>query len=43
MERLLEAIYESEVFQPLESIGLPAHQRVILSIRLLSVEGPDAE
>jgi predicted DNA-binding antitoxin AbrB/MazE fold protein len=43
MERVLEAIYESGVFRPLESVDLPEHQQVILSIHPLSVEHADTE
>ena len=43
MDRVLEAIYESGLFKPLESINLPEHQRAILTIHLLPAENPDTE
>jgi predicted DNA-binding antitoxin AbrB/MazE fold protein len=34
----IEAIYEGGVFRPLETVPLPEHQRVRLSIQPLSAE-----
>jgi predicted DNA-binding antitoxin AbrB/MazE fold protein len=43
MEYILEAIYENGVFKPLESLELPEHQRVTITIQLPPVENPDEE
>ena len=43
MDYILEAIYENGVFRPLESLKLPEHQRVTITIQLPPVENPDEE
>ncbi len=41
MERVVEAIYENGVLTPLESLDLPEHQRLVITIRLPGTEDPD--
>lgn len=41
MERVLEAIYQNGVLTPLESLDLPEHQHVIITIHLPAPEEPD--
>lgn len=43
MDFILDAIYENGVFKPLESLQLPEHQRVTITIQLPPVENPDEE
>ncbi|MDE3090891.1 MAG: antitoxin family protein [Chloroflexota bacterium] len=43
MNRALEAIYEGGVFKPLESLDLPEHQRVTITLHLMPVPKPDTE
>ena len=43
MDYILEAIYENGVFKPIESLKLPEHQRVMITIQLPPVENPDEE
>ena len=43
MDHVLEAVYENGVFKPLESLKLPEHQRVRITIQLPPVENPDEE
>ncbi|MGH7961308.1 MAG: antitoxin family protein [Candidatus Binatia bacterium] len=40
MDHVLEAIYESGVFKPLETIHLSEHQRVLLTIHSLLADSP---
>ena len=41
MERVVEAIYENGVLTPLESLDLPEHQQLTITIRLPDAEDPD--
>jgi len=41
MERVVEAIYENGVLTPLESLDLPEHQRLVITIRLPATEDHD--
>jgi predicted DNA-binding antitoxin AbrB/MazE fold protein len=43
MDRILEAIYENGVLKPLQSLKLPEHQKVTITIQLPPVENPDQE
>jgi predicted DNA-binding antitoxin AbrB/MazE fold protein len=43
MDRIIEVIYEGGVLRPLESLDLPDHQRVTITLHLPPVEDPDAE
>ena len=43
MDYTLEAIFENGVLKPLESLKLPDHQRVKITIQLPPVENPDEE
>jgi predicted DNA-binding antitoxin AbrB/MazE fold protein len=43
MDYILEAVYENGVFKPLESLKLPEHQRVMITIQLPPVENPNIE
>jgi predicted DNA-binding antitoxin AbrB/MazE fold protein len=43
MDYILEAIYENGVLKPLESLKLPEHQKVTITIQLPRVESPDEE
>jgi predicted DNA-binding antitoxin AbrB/MazE fold protein len=43
MDFMLEAIYENGVLRPLESLKLPEHQKVRITVQLLPVEDPDEE
>jgi len=43
MDYILEAIYENGVFRPLESLHLPEHQKVKITIQLPPLEDPDKE
>ncbi len=43
MDHVLEAIYESGVLKPLESLNLPEHQRVVITIHLPPIENPLTE
>jgi predicted DNA-binding antitoxin AbrB/MazE fold protein len=40
---IFEAIYENGVLKPLESLRLPDHQKVTITIQLPPVENPDEE
>jgi predicted DNA-binding antitoxin AbrB/MazE fold protein len=41
MEQTFEAVYENGVPTPLEPLDLPDHQRLKVTIRVLSSESPD--
>ncbi len=43
MECTLEAIYEGGVLKPLESLKLPEHQRVTITIHQPPMENPNQE
>lgn len=43
MDRILEAIYENGVLRPLESLKIPEHQKVTITIQLPPVENPVQE
>ena len=43
MDYSLEAIFENGVLKPLESLKLPEHQKVMITIQLPRVENPDEE
>ena len=43
MDRILEAIYENGVLKPLESLKIPEHQKVTITIQLPPQENPDQE
>jgi predicted DNA-binding antitoxin AbrB/MazE fold protein len=43
MDHVLEAVYENGVLKPLESLNLPEHQRVTITIQLPLVENPFQE
>ena len=43
MNRVLEAIYEGGVLRPLEELGLPEHQRVLVEIRLPAESTPASQ
>jgi len=43
MDYILEAVFENGVLKPLESIRLPEHQKVTITIQLPPVENPDEE
>jgi predicted DNA-binding antitoxin AbrB/MazE fold protein len=43
MTRVLEAIYEGGVLRPLEELGLPEHQKVLVEIRLPAESSPDSQ
>lgn len=43
MDRILEAIYENGVLKPLESLKIPEHRKVTITIQLPPVENPDQE
>jgi len=34
MSRTVEAVYERGVFKPLESLNIPEHQRVVLTVQI---------
>lgn len=42
MERTVEAVYEGGVLTPLEPLGLPERQRVIITIQTPILENADA-
>lgn len=42
MERTVEAVYEGGVLTPLEPLGLPERQRVIITIQTPVLENADA-
>ena len=42
MARVIDAIYENGTLTPLETLDLPEHQRVRLTIHEPVVESPDA-
>lgn len=41
MHRVIEAIYEQGMLKPVETLDLPEHQRVRLTIHELAAESPD--
>jgi predicted DNA-binding antitoxin AbrB/MazE fold protein len=41
MVRVVEAIYENGTLKPLETLDLPEHQRVRITIHVPIVENPD--
>lgn len=43
MDYIVEAIYENGVLKPLESLKLPEHQKVTITIQLPPMENPDEE
>jgi predicted DNA-binding antitoxin AbrB/MazE fold protein len=43
MDYILEAIFENGVLKPLESLKLPEHQKVMITIQLPPVKNPDEE
>ena len=43
MKHVLGAVYENGVFKPVESPGLPEHQRVLLTIQSPAAAAPDAD
>lgn len=43
MDYILEAIFENGVLKPLESLKLPEHQKVTITVQLPPVENPDEE
>jgi predicted DNA-binding antitoxin AbrB/MazE fold protein len=43
MDRMIEVVYEGGVLRPLESLDLPDHQRVTITLHMPPVEDPDAE
>lgn len=43
MDRVLEAVYESGVLKPLESLDLADHQRVVITVHPPPVGSPETE
>lgn len=43
MERIVDAIYEQGMLKPLETLGLPEHQQVRITIHELDIESPDKQ
>ncbi len=41
MDHVIEAIYENGMLKPLETLDLPEHQRVFITVHEAPVESPD--